>query len=63
MLPTLSLLGEPISALPQDLVLLIGLVRQHLDLVLHLLGALDQFLVGATELLDGRVLVLPQEAA
>ena len=58
-----SFLGEPVSAFPEDLIFLVGLLSEHLDLGLHLLGALDQFLVGAVELLYGGVLVLAEEAA
>lgn len=57
-----SLFGEALSAFLEGLVLLIGLLSEHLNLVLHLLGALEQLLIGACELLDGGFLVLPEEA-
>lgn len=57
-----SFLGEPLSALPENLVLFVGLIGEDFDFGLHFADTFGEFLVGAGELLDGGLLVAPEEA-
>jgi hypothetical protein len=56
------LLGQLLSAFPQNAVLFVSFVRVDLDLCFHVLGTLSQPSVSLSEILDSRILVLLEEA-